>query len=108
MPLPNLDEISNGSKTKVQSMQTKFRIMKLAVANIPSVEFKIMNEMVPSLLDSDSMVSLLWQDYFNHYLRVEVRPSEGSEVEAHNMFDLKSTSTGEIPLSRYIELEAEF
>ena len=42
-------------------MQTQFKIMKWAVAKCPSIELKIMGESVPSLLDSGSMVSLMWQ-----------------------------------------------
>ena len=42
-------------------MQTQFKIMGWAVVKCPSVELKIMGESLPSLLDSGSMVSLMWK-----------------------------------------------
>ena len=66
-PLPKHHKTKIGPETKVsvKSMQTQFKIMKWAVAKCPSVKLKIMGESVPSLLDSDSMVSLMWQEHFN-------------------------------------------
>ena len=68
-PFPKLDKTEIGPQTKVyvKSMQTQFKIMKQAVAKCPSVKLKVMSESVPSLLDSGSMVSLMWQDHFNRY-----------------------------------------
>ena len=82
--------------------------MKWAVAKCPSIELKIMGESVPSLLDSGSMVSLMWQDHFNRYFRLQLGPAEGSVADAHHLFDLTSASGGAIPLSRYVELDVEF
>ena len=67
-----------------------------------------MNEMMLSLLDSGSMGNLMQQDYFNHYFRLWLKPVEGLEADAHNIFDFKSASSESIPLSRYIELDMEF
>ena len=82
--------------------------MKQAVAKCPSVELNIIGESVPSLLDSGSIVSLIWQDHFNIYFRLELGPMEGSVADTHHMFDLTSASDGAIPLSRYVELDVEF
>ena len=89
-------------------MQTKFKIMKWAVAMCPSIKLKIMGESVPSLLDSGSMVSLMQQDHFNQYFRPQLGPAEGSVADAHHLFDLPSASGEAIPLSRYVELDVEF
>ena len=104
-PLPRFDkkEIWPEAKVQVKLMQTQFKIMKQAVAKCPSVELKIMGKSVPSLLDSGSMVSLMWQDHFNWYFRLQLGPAD-----AHNLFDLTSASGGAIPLSRYVELDVEF
>ena len=67
-----------------------------------------MGESVPSLLDSSSMVSLMWQDHFNRYFRLQLGPAEGSAADAHHLFDLTSASGGAIPLSRYVKLDVEF
>ena len=109
-PLPDDDRAEIGPETKVhiKSMQTQFKIMKWAVAKCPSIELKIIGESVPSLLDSGSMVSLLWQDHFNQYFRPQLGPAEGSVTDAHHLLDLTSASGGAIPLSRYVELDMEF
>ena len=65
--------------------------MKGAIAKCPSIKLKNMDESGPSLLDSGSMASLMWQDYFNSF----------------NMFDLTSANRGSIPLSKYVELDIE-
>ena len=89
-PLPRFEknEFEPQAKLKVKSMQTRFKIMKQAVAKCPSIELKIMGESVPSLLDSGSMVSLMWQDHFNRYFRLQLGPAEGSVADTHHLFDL--------------------
>ena len=67
-----------------------------------------MGESVPSLLDTGSMVSLMWQDHFNRYFRPQLGPAEGSVADAHHTFNLPSASLGGIQLSRYVELNMEF
>ena len=108
-PLPKLDkdEIRPQTEVHVKSMQTQFKI-KWAVTKCPSVKLKIMGESVPSLLDSSSMVTLMWQDHFNRYFRLQLGPAEGSVSDAHHMFNVRSTSGGAIPLSRYVKLDVEF
>ena len=82
--------------------------MKRAVAKCPKMNITIMGENMPLLLDSSSMVSLMWETYFNRYFRPELGPVEGVIEEARNLFDLKSANGGGIPLSRYVELDIEF
>ena len=67
-----------------------------------------MGESVPALLDSSSMVSLMWQDNCNRYFRLQLGPAEGSVADTHHLFDLTSASGGAIPLSGYVELDVEF
>ena len=74
-------------------MQTQFNIMKWVVAKCLSINLTIMNETMPSLLDSGNKVSLMWQSYFNHYFWLGPVPVEESDTKAH-LFDLKSASYG--------------
>ena len=67
-----------------------------------------MGESVPSLLYSGNLVSLMQQDYFNRYYRLQLGPAEGSVTDAHHMFDLTSATRGGIPLSKYVKLDIEF
>ena len=53
-----------------------------------------MGESVPLLLDSGSMVSLMWQNHFNRYFRLQLGPAEGSVADTHHLFDLTSASGG--------------
>ena len=108
-PLPQCDinEIGPQTKLQVKSMKTLFEIMKWAVAKCPNIKLKVMDESVPSLLDSSSVISLMWQDHFNRYFRLQLGPAQGSVADAHHLFNLTSTSGGAIPLSRYDELDVE-
>ena len=89
-------------------MHTQLKIMKWAVAMCPSIELKIISKSVPSLLDSESMVSLMWQDHFNRYFRLQLGPAEGSVAETYHMFNFTSASGGAIPLFTYVKLHVEF
>ena len=99
-PLPRFDQKEIGPETRLQvkSMQTKFKIMKWAVAKCPSIKLKIMGNSVPLLLDSDSMVSLMWQDHLNRYFRPQLGPAEGSVADAHHLSNLTSASGRTIPI----------
>ena len=82
--------------------------MKWTVAKCPTVKLKIMGKSVTSLLDSGSMVSVMWHDHFNRYFRLQLGPVEGSVADIHHLFDLTSASGVAMPLSRYVELDVEF
>ena len=82
--------------------------MKLAVAKCPNVELQIIGKSVPSLLDSSSMITLMWQDHFNRYFRPQLGPAEDSVADTQNMFNLTSASGEAIPLSRYVKMDMEF
>ena len=51
-----------------------------------------MGKLMPLLLDSSHMVSLILQNYFNSNLRLYQGPVEGSETEAQNVFDKMQNS----------------
>ena len=106
--LPDYDKKEIGPNINVTSLQTQFKIMKWAVTKCPSVELKIMGEPVSLLLDSGSIVSLMWQEHSNRYFRLQLGPAEGSVADTHHMFNLTSASDRAIPLSRYVELDVEF
>ena len=82
--------------------------MKHAVAKCPSVHIKFLKTVMPSLLDSGRMVSLVWQDYFNWYITQKLYPVKGQEANAHTLFDLKSGNEGGILLSCYFEVYIMF
>ena len=81
--------------------------MKWAVAKCLSIKLKIMGESVPLLLGPSSMVILMWQEYFNRYFRPQLGPAGGSITDTHHIMNVTSASVGDIPLSRYVELDVE-
>ena len=107
LPLPALDQAEIGPQIATKSLQILFKIMKLAVAKWTRIKLKIMGESVLLLLDSSSMVSLMWQDHFNRYFRLQLGPAEGSVADAHHMFNLPSTNGRAMPLPKYVELDVE-
>ena len=94
---------------KVQSMQTKFKIMKQAVAKYLRVELKsLMKQCFNCWILAVCTVSLMCGDCFNHYFRLWIKPAEAVEAKAHNISDLKGACSGKIPLTRYIDLDVAF
>ena len=61
-----------------------------------------------SLLDSGSMVSLVQQSYFDQSIKQKLGPARGLEVILHSLFDLKGANTGNIPITRYFEMNVAF
>ena len=67
-----------------------------------------MGELMPSLLDSGSIVSLVCHNHLNCYFRPRLGPAGGSDTKAYTLFDLTNANGWHIPLSRYVELNIEF
>ena len=81
--------------------------MKQAVAKCPWADFKYFKNTIPSLLDSGSMVSIVRQDYFDHYIKPNIGPAKGQDVSAHNLFKLKGSNEGDI-LITYFDMNVKF
>ena len=64
-----LDKTKIGSLTLTKLLQSHFKIMEEAVAKWHSIQLKMIGQLVASLVDSGSTVSLMWQDCFNRYFR---------------------------------------
>ena len=71
------------------------------IAKTLSINLTIMDELMPSLLDSGSIVSLVQCNYFNCYFRPRMVPTERSDDEVNNLFHLTSANGGHTSLSRY-------
>ena len=101
----NLDK---GEKINTEALQVKFEIMKQAVASSLRVNLEFMGKRLASLLDSGSMVSLVQQSYFDPNINPKVGPARGLEASSHNLFDLKGANGGDIPITRYFEMDVAF
>ena len=105
---PKDDILTSGPKISAKSLQTQFKMIKMAVAKCPKVNITIMGENMSSALDSGSMVSLMQHTCFDRYFSPWLGSEEVARAKTHNLFHLKSANGRDIPLSRYVELGIEF
>ena len=105
------DSVLNLDKCELmnaEALQVKFKIMKQAVASNVKVNLECMGKRLASLLDSGSMVSMVQQSYFDQNIKPKLGPTNGPEANSHNLFDLKGTNEGDIPITRYFEMYVAF
>ena len=57
--------------------EKKIEIMQCAVAKCPKVCISANGIQIPSLLDSNSEVTLLWQTYFDQHILPKIKPVTG-------------------------------
>ena len=63
---------------------------------------------IPSLLDSGSEVTLLWQSYFNKHILPKIKPAMVEKATAHSLLKLTVTNDGQMPTKMYIKLNLTF
>ena len=88
--------------------ETKMEIMQHAVAKCPKVCISTHRIQIPSLLDSGSEVTLLWQSYFDQHILPKIKPATGEKADAHCLFKLTVANDGQIPIKMYTELDLTF
>ena len=90
------------------SAETKIKIMQHAVAKCPKVCISAHGIQIPSLLNSGSEVTLLWQSYFDQHILPKINPAAGEKADAHNLFKLTVANDGQMPIKMYTELDLTF
>ena len=98
----------NGEAIQAETVQVKYEIMRQAVASSPKVNLESMRKRLESLLDSGSMVSLVQQHYFDENIKPKLGPARGPEANLHNLFDIKGANGGDIPITKYFEMDVAF
>ena len=88
--------------------ETRMEIMQQAVAKCPKVCISAHRIQIPSLLDSGSEVTLLWQSYFNQHILPKIKPATGEKADAHSLFKLTVANDGQMPIKMYTELDLTF
>ena len=86
---------------------SKLEIMEQAVAPCPEVNLKAKGTEFKSLLDFGSMVSLMNESFFRSQLASSITPMAGDKVNAHQLFNLKGVEDGQVPLSKYFEMDVD-
>ena len=83
-------------------------IMQRAVAKCPKVYISAHGIQIPSLLDSGSEVTLLWQSYFDQHILPKIKLATGEKANAHCLFKLTVANDGQMPIKMYTELDLTF
>ena len=81
--------------------------MAQAVASCPEVTLKTKGPTFKALLDFGSMVTLINESFSQSNLAKSVTPMAGDKVNAHQLFNLKGVEDGQVPLSKYFEMDIE-
>ncbi|MEE8208622.1 MAG: reverse transcriptase family protein, partial [Nitrosomonadaceae bacterium] len=90
------------------SLETKYSVMQQAVATCPAVCLKVGEQLIPSLLDSGSQVTLLRESYFREYILPLVEYPKGEKSMAHELFNITGISEASITALNYFEIDFEF
>ena len=88
--------------------ETKMEIMQHAVAKRPKVGISAHRIQIPSLLDSGSEVTLLWQSYFDQHILPKIKLATGEKADTHCLFKLTVTNDGQMPIKMYTKLDLTF
>ena len=78
------------------------------MASSPNMNPEYMGKRLASLLDSGSMVSLVQQSYSDQNIKPKLGPARGPEANLHNLFDFKGANGGDIPITKYFEIDVAF
>ena len=70
--------------------------MQHAVTKCPKVCITKHGIQIPSLLDSCSEVTLLWQSYFNKHILPKIKLATGQKADAHMLFKLMVVNDGQM------------
>ena len=87
------------------SLETKQRVMQRAMSNCPTVTLDVQGKGVPSLLDPGSMVTLIWEGYFEKNILPLLKASSGEFSEAHSLFKLSAPNNSMMPVLKYFEVD---
>ena len=88
--------------------ETKMEIMQCAVTKCPKVCISAHGIQIPSLLDSGSEVTLLWQSYFDQHILPKIKLATGEKADAHCLFKLTVANDGQMPIKMYTKLDLTF
>ena len=91
-PTLQYDELLSTLASNAISMETKQSVMKRAVSTCPTINLNIQGKEVPSLMDSGSMVTLIWEGYFEKNILPILKASSGELSKAHSLFKLSAAN----------------
>ena len=99
------EEMLNTLMSNAVSNETKQHVIKRAVLQCPSVPIKLMGLKLPSLLDSGSMVTLVYKGCFTKNILPLLQGSADDLTKAHLLFQLSTANNQVMPVSKYFEAD---
>ena len=81
--------------------------MQRAVSNCPTLTLDVKGKGVTSLLDSESMVTLIWEGYFEKNILPFLKTSAGEFTEAYSLFRFSTANNSAMPVSKYFEADVK-
>ena len=88
--------------------QIKIEVMQRAMATCPKVNMGCGRKRIPSLLDSGSQATLIYQSFFEQKILPHIKPSNREKAEVYQLFQLTAANNGKLPISMYVEFDLEF
>ena len=88
--------------------ETKLEIMQCTVVKCPRMSIIAHGIPIPSLLDSDSEVTLLRQSYFEQHLLLKIKLVTGKKANAHILFSLTVANDGQLLIKMYAKFDITF
>ena len=109
-PHPTNEEESLICQLKNASIlaETKIKVMQHTVAKCPKACIRAHGIPIPSLLDSGSEVTLLWQSYFEQHILPKVKLATGEKADAHSLFKLTVANDGQMTIKMYTKFDLTF
>ena len=89
-------------------VQDNIEIMQQAVAKSPKISISSMGVQIPSLLGSDSEISLIRYSHFKEHLLPKIETHMGDKSDAHILFNLTAANDGQLPVKKYVEIDVNF
>ena len=83
-------------------------IIQCTLVKCPKVCISAHGIQIPSLLDSGSEVTLLWQSYFDQHILPKINPATGEKANTHCLFKLTVANDGQMPIKMYTKLDLTF
>ena len=105
IPASRYKEMIQTLSSQAMSSDTKHKVMQRAVSQCPAIPMDLLGRMVPSLLNSGSMVTLIHEGYFTKNTQPLLGKSSCKMAEAHSMFWLSAANNEVMPVSKYFEAD---
>ena len=89
-------------------IQVNFDMMQKVIVTCHIVNMGFGNKRIPSLLDSGSQVTLIYQRYFVREVLPNINPSSREKAKVLQLFQLIAADNGKLSMFMYVKLNIKF